>query len=380
MKKNIRTIVIFSEIDWKFLRQRHHVIAEYFHDKGYKVIFVQRVFSRIPSASELIDLFCKKILAYLKNNKIKDESTEIILKKSLYLPSNNRIINIYNKIISKYYYKYICEDSICYFFTPTPQILLKYLKRNNSLVIFDIIHNWWGMPWNKAFNKNNANLLCVNSDLLITDSSPIANFVESKFSKKISIMLPGVSNEWLKYCNCKPDSNLSNNKKLSSIFFGNLRSNSDIELLNDIAKTGVIVHIYGFLSNNVEISLHSSIIFFNAVPQERLVSQADDYDFVLLPYAQNEFSKYITPAKYFECLALGKPILSRSSLRHLEGWDKFVFDPYNSNKKVDFLYLESILDQYKKFDKSLDAKAIANSNSWSRRMYQLDQMINKIIM
>lgn len=379
MKKNIRKIVIFSEIDWKFLRQRHHVIAEYFHDKGYKVIFIQRVFSRVPRASELIDLFCKKILTYLRNNKIEDEPTEIILKKSLYLPINNKIAYTYNIIISKFYYKYICENSICYFFSPTPQILLKYLKRNNSLVIFDIIHNWWSMPWNKPFNNNNSNLLCENSDLLITDSAPIANFVENKFSKEISIVLPGVSNEWLNYCNSKPDSNLSKNKQLSSIFFGNLRSNSDIELLNDIAKTGVIVHIYGFLSNNVEISLHSSILFFNAVSQECLVGLADDYDFVLLPYAQNEFSKYITPAKYFECLALGKPILSRSSLIHLEGWDKFVFDPYNSNKKIDYIYLENILDQYKKFDKLLGAKAIANSNSWRSRMYQLDQMINKLI-
>ena len=46
-------VVIYSEIDWSFLEQRHHFIARRFRDEGFEVVFYQRVVGRIPTIRDI---------------------------------------------------------------------------------------------------------------------------------------------------------------------------------------------------------------------------------------------------------------------------------------------------------------------------------------
>ena len=63
-----KSMLIYSEVTWDFLDQRHHKLARYAAKNGYHVEFIQRVTSRIPPMREIIKIIKTKFLS--KNSKI----------------------------------------------------------------------------------------------------------------------------------------------------------------------------------------------------------------------------------------------------------------------------------------------------------------------
>ena len=143
----MKKIIIYTEIDWNFLDQRHHHLARYFADLGYKVEFVERVYSRLPSPMMLLRVLIKSIR---KSNKdyIKPRPNGIALRKSLFLPDISIIFSIYNYLLWFFYERKKQEDAFIYSFVDNAFILgkklVKFKKYNQSF--FDIIHNWWEFP------------------------------------------------------------------------------------------------------------------------------------------------------------------------------------------------------------------------------------------
>ena len=62
-----------------------------------------------------------------------------------------------------------------------------------------------------------------------------------------------------------------------------------------------------------------------SVDNKDLPKLITNYDGIVISYDKNLFSTSISPAKFYESLATGKPIFSRNNLEHLDGWSKFVY-------------------------------------------------------
>ena len=381
-QKDAKTnVIIFSEIEWGFLKQRHQLLAEYLANEGHMVTFVQKVPSRIPS----LRVFIHFIINFLRNNQSaitsKKSSTpdRVTLKLSAFLPQTNFLFRAYNKFIASAYYSALLRNGVAYIFSPSAVELVKHKSTKNYKVIFDIIHNWWELPWNTQTLSEAATYLIKKADNVICDSSPLANDLEKKHRRAIITVPPGVTEQWLNLAFSDSKYSILPRKETPRVvFFGNLRENSDTELLFELAAQGIQVDAYGTVTQSVLEQLGTNVNFFLPQTQSQLVCVVKQYDFVLLPYRNDAFSKWISPAKYFEVLALGKPILSRSKLYHLPGWEKLCFS-LDLSRSAHPMSLRDRLtkigqDYYQQDLDELSMK-IATENTWSMRFSVIEKVI-----
>ena len=350
--------IIVSEIEISFLKQRHHYIAEEFSKYG-DVIFIERVASR----SFTIKNVSKYLYGFIRNFKFFNRSAivnkgNITTLKSFYIPSNSVLALLYNKFLFKFLYQHHFKDSFVYTFTPT------FNFHGSKYVCFDIIHNWWDMPWNKKYIEIKLSNLLKNSDLVICDTKPIFDKLDNKINKKL--MLPGLSNKWLDGCRNTQIKNNFDKKLKNIVFFGNLRSNSDLQLIKDLSQN-YHIDIYGLIQEDCKFILNNNCVYKGKLSQEDLVIKLQDYDCVLLPYKNDDFSRFISPAKYFECIALKVPIISNSNLSALPLWDKLTIKAEKGIVCIDN-YL-SVKEFIKLNEKLVDE--IIEDNIWEKKVEKL---------
>jgi hypothetical protein len=358
-KTSFSKIIIYSEISWNFLEQRHHHLAKYFADKNYQVEFVQRVFSRVPSVREIVS---RIILASAGNSKSpirKDIPCNVTLRRSLFLPLDFPLSGIYNWILWFCFERRHQKNAIVYSFVNNPFLIGGDfpIGARYSLSVFDIIHNWWESPWRKRLHSVMADRNIKAFDKVVTDSPLIA---KDLVYKKIPhhMMLPGAGPEWLNIS--------STSTKVAPVFFGNLRLNSDVELIRCISGK-YSTDLLGLIHSSVADSIGEAHYLgeFNTAD---LIKRVSNYNVILLPYDQGEFSKTIAPAKYFEALATGALVVTGADMSHLPGFNDFVFRVDSlSHKALDGLQ-EAIAAQ------SINRQAqvaFAGQHLWKKRFEDL---------
>lgn len=367
-KRKMDKIIIYSEISWDFLDQRHHHLARYFAEKGYSVEFVQRVVGRIPSFQRLISLCFFNFSGLFSN--IEDKSNfnksipnNVELRKSWFLPHTFKIFSFYNYLVWWFVEKPRQVDSIIYSFVDNPYIIGKELSHlgKSKKSIFDIIHNWWDFPWNTEIHKKHANFCVAKFDYVVTDSQKI---VDKLLHQNIEahLMLPGISKPWL-HCTIFPTFS-----KVKPVFFGNLRTNSDIAFINTIADIFGI-DLYGIIDPDVQTMLSDSVNFCGRVDAELLPTFISKYNVVVLPYNNTEFSSSISPAKFYESLASGCSVITRADFSHVAGFEQFC---------IHFTSLEDVVNLN---DKLLNRKEIEEQQSfaakqtWPKRFDALSQFL-----
>ena len=351
------------------MEQRHHHLARYFARCGYEVIFVERVISRIPSVVELFRALLAKIATSGKSEN-KSLPNGITLHSSYFMPSTNPIFRIWNYCYWAICWKESQKNCFVYSFVDNPYVIGNIGDEMvaGRISVFDIIHNWWEYPWDNRIHNLNANRCLEIFGKLITDSAAMKKQLKTKAPiKEIYLMLPGVSKVWF------PQS--TNNEtlpgKLKVTFFGNLRLNSDVDLIQEfIDDSRYEVNIFGLVDKSI--SFRKNEINFHGVQSPKLVADFCSHsDIVLLPYNSDKFSSTISPAKFFECLATGALLVSRADLSHLPGWNSYVHsviayeDIHESISRA--LEIHST--------RSSEQVAFAKQHSWDNRFNQLARYI-----
>jgi len=368
-------IFIFSEISWSFLDQRHHILARHFASQNFKVIFVERVVSRIPSAIELTRLFYTKVRSLFEKRKKERKAIpkNILLKRSFFLPSTNGLFNVWNFFYWKFCWEKKQSNCLVYSFVDNPFVFGNQAdsESNGRIGCFDIIHNWWYLPWDTIVHKKNANRCLGIVSKVVTDSPLILSDIEKKLaSKKMHLMLPAVGADWL---NPEPylwDDSSLDRKKFTVTFFGNLRHNSDLELINYFVESkNFNVHIFGLIDKSINLNV-KQLKFHGAHSTATVSKFCHRSDIILLPYKDDKFSSSIAPAKYFESLATGALVISRAKLKHLPGWDKYIF--IVNDLKINLNEIEKALANSKKRAEQIK---FAKSHDWDSRMKLLQSYI-----
>lgn len=351
-------VVILSEINWSFLRQRHHFITEDFANQ-HDVVFVQRIASRDLNIENL-KLFLPSILRLRPSKKIKTQtqgSSNIKFVNSFYIPSDSIVASILNRIWYKLFLEKYVKDAFVYSFTPMIDLIEGY-----RFLCFDIIHNWWEMKWNQEVISKRLNLYLEKANVIITDSLPIFDRLRKLSLQSMPLLLlPGLGKDWFNFFQ---DESHKYKLKITSnklVFFGNLRSNSDLSLINRLSEV-YGVDLYGIVQDNCKSSLENCNIV-GEFSQDQLMYKLLGYDAVILPYKNDEFSNYISPAKYFECLSLKIPIISNSHLEHLPLWNDVVV---RFNEKTSSTELKKNIEitQNAIEDKSQEIDCILEKNIW----------------
>jgi len=241
--------------------------------------------------------------------------SNVTLRKSLFLPVALPLSGLYNWLIWFILERKYQKKAIIYSFVNNHFLIGGNFpfRAQHALSVFDIIHNWWEFPWHKKLHQTLVARNIRAYDKILTDSPVIAKKLNS-IKIRHHIMLPGVGLELL--------NTASSSSEVAPVFFGNLRSNSDIDLVRRVSEF-YNTKLLGLIDSSINGSIGNASYLgeFNSAD---LVKQISKYNIILLPYDGGEFSKTIAPAKYFEALATGALVVTRAEMKHLPGFDEYI--------------------------------------------------------
>ncbi len=176
--------------------------------------------------------------------------------------------------------------------------------------------------------------------------------------------------------------------KNTCAYFGSLTKGKGLEIILEISKLNknINFHIYGDLKlvfKQVDKNSYKNVKFYNHVDYYKIPKYMSRYHILLMPYLEKvsvrssnlDTSKYMSPLKLFEYLAMSKIIIASK----LKVYSHILKNNYNcflleSNNLLSWIHLiENIFKNIKKFE-SLRKSALKTS-----RKFTWDQRVEKIL-
>jgi len=363
MKANI---VILSNIEWGFLKQRHQFLAENLAENGYHVVFVESAAKRNITLADIPRIIkrLKKNFSEKKKPTKSGSYSGIHIVTPIVLPSTLKFFRVLNKLIfinklgKKISSKFIANlpvKVIWYAPTSTTRDLLSYLKPVKN--VYDCVSNFEAfknMPNDTVAIENNlikqADVVCVDCDFLLNK--------HKHKCRRIELIEPAVDFELF---NAPFKVRVVSKQIKSIVYYGQLESISkNPDLLVYLSQNGYDITVIGTVVEGTKLA--PSVTVKPPVPNDQLPHIIGKFDAVILPYNNSEFSNGVIPAKVFECFAVGLPIIASLS--------------YNLNK-YSHLFItgntyEEILSNLKnysaekEYQRSADKLQIAKEHSWGK--------------
>lgn len=321
---NKGVVIFFSEVDWDYLRQRHHFFAENYAKRGHNVLYVGRIGLRYPMLKEVFSHGINRIK--YKPHKTSEVNGVDLIGITL-LPPLNFLFNFFNKLVGLQQLadSITTSEVIIHCYQPT-SLILDFIEicigRNIDVkLVYDCVQDYRHHPARTIDLIANEKKLLSKCNLVIADS--FVNFDRLTCLCDKILVPPGVDIDHFDLSKLKKKT-FSRNEKIKLLYYGNIRKDLDINIINTIGgSTTFDLTLVGLL--NIEKSmLNTNIEVLKAVDYSYLPELIKEYDALLLPYdIHNPFVEAIIPAKFFECLRTGLPILS-TAMKSIEAYFEYL--------------------------------------------------------
>lgn len=376
-------IICISTIDWDFLWQRHQIFMHRFAQAGNRVfylenlnpnpeinrVFITRIFARIA-----------KIFFRAGAEERKTEANLTVITPFI-IPFKNRTANFLNeiiflKILLFYFRLKGIKSPVIWTYASTPSVLKLIKDLNPCFLAYDCVFDASlhpGSPKNIAISEKK---LITAANLILTDNHYL--FQKCKdINSNTHLMPPGVDYESFANPQIAVDADcFSNIKKPRICFFGGIdQIRLDLELIAFIAgkkPDWSIVLLGPVIKTDISCLKLDNVFLKGPVEHGQLPGYLAKMDILILPYKIIPFSKSIFPAKTFECLATGKPVISTP----LEELSYLKSKPIKiASAKEEFLKsIEEALASDQEEAKKERLKT-AQDNSWAKRLENLEKII-----
>ncbi len=387
-----QTIICLSTIDWHYAKQRHQILMEKFARSNNQVIFVEHLgFSR-QKLTDFANIARRIFRALFSSKKIRSQAKLIPNLKIitfLVLPPQNKLFNFINKhfflkILSKKLLKICKQKPIVWTYLATTTVVNLVNKLKPKILIYDCVYDALRHPEAPKDIALSEQKILAQADIVLTDALYFYNH-KKNYNKNVHQIPPGVDFEHFHSKQQEPIKQLmSEIKKPRLCFFGcigkeNLRINLD--LLESIAKQSPewsIVIIGPLVNMEVPDNLSEldNIKWLGFIPYTELPQYLAQCDVLILPYKINDFTESVLPAKVFECLATGKPIVS-TALPELKSYRQYFSIAENDREFIAAIENALNTDTPKNSQIRID---FAQTNTWEERFKAICTIIkNKLV-
>lgn len=298
--------LIISSIDWGAAWQRHQIFAAQMAEAGHDVFFVENTGFRNPSLQDVPRVFSR--LGSLTGRRERPT-----------LPPRLRVISpavlpptwlLFREANASLLVPYLASQLrsrglrpgcivVCYFPTPTTLALIEEV--GPSLVVYDCASNFRGHPHAPPDFARDERRLLDASALVVTDSDFLFEQKKAEHAN-VAQVHQGVPE---RFFDARPPS--GGWRKLC--YYGTWIDDIDPRYIAALAEAGFDVTISGFIKASTA-SLPSSVKILPPTTPEKLVERLQEFDAFLFPYRVNAFTRGVIPAKIYECLAMGRPVLA----------------------------------------------------------------------
>jgi teichuronic acid biosynthesis glycosyltransferase TuaH len=359
MKKKLLYIM---HIDWKFIKQRPHFIAE--------------------GLSEVYDItivhFCSKQYLFKNFDNSTRNQKNLNILPAIRLPLyENKVIYGLNKSYLELYFKFLIKKYDPDFIWITFPQLYDYIPPNTGCkIIYDCMDEATRFGFKNYFKSKILEL----EKKLVEDASvifvPSNHFMENLIEKY----------------RCRDKFVLVRNA-----FGGEIIDTKEADKKRETFKIGYIGVISEMIDfENVKITLdkfknieyhfigpyelkerikHDRIIYYGQVPYDELYNYVKDYNCLIVPFKLNESVKIADPVKIYGYINYNKPIIS-VYFKELDRFSQFIHFYSNIEELIDLLK-QIIENSYVKYSYSDRIKFLEN-NSWDSRIYEILKQLDRL--
>ncbi|MBI5245391.1 MAG: oligosaccharide flippase family protein [Elusimicrobia bacterium] len=362
-----RQVLILSSVDWDAVWQRHHALAESMAKAGAEVFFVENTGFRDLKWSDAGRVLGR--LARILSHAPRRRGRRIVAP--LTLPPTRPLFRALNAVyfvpllLRRLRRQRLRPHPLVFAYLPTATTLQILDSVEPGLVVYDSVDNFYGHPSPPADMKETESELLRRSSLVLATSRFLYEAAKAKHPNVLNIH-HGVSPGFF----LSPEEMPSAYRRLC--YFGTVWSAVDFAPLKALAESGFEVTLIGPVKEKLP-PLPPSIRFLPAVAHSDLPRALASYDVLLLPYAQTPYNLGVVPAKTYECLATGKPVLA-SALPSLEGFEDVL---YFARKPEDFVRVVRSLPQTETLKKASARIEAAREHSTIAQFRKIEAAIHE---
>ncbi|QIN81728.1 glycosyltransferase [Rubrobacter tropicus] len=363
-------VVVLSGVRWDFLWQRHQALATLFDRAGYPTAFVETTGLANPGPSA-----SRKVAARLRRTGRKDPGGGPFVYPPLVLPPTYRAFRVANRKlflprVARDLRGFLGERPIVVAYPPTRTTLDLIPHLDPRLVLYDLADDYERFPGAPKDIASTERELLVLADLVSCTSEPLLRKAR-RVRPDAFPSGPAVDYERFAALREHPPALPAR----TVCFFGHLgRERLDFEVLRAIARAGFRVRLLGNAERAEKGFLgEPNVEYRGEVPHHLLPAALAGVDAFILPYRMGDLTHAISPAKTYECLATGRPVVA-SPLPALESLSKHV---YLADGPEGFVEALGNLEGTETGERVRARNRLARENSWEARFRELEDVISR---
>ena len=366
---------------WDGFQYFAHHLSRYLINNGFQVFFIEKTPQRWPKNIILDSLdWLRKSRNQTISARSNSNSNRIHVITPRWLPPAKWLRKINRFIIKRDINKINkLRENI-----QTPPVLILFHPTYNALDFIDLSH-----PSAVAYINNfNYEALNVMKDLFESEieilSRSNALFGLTNFcANRIKHLIPSKNTY-----QCPPGVNYDLFSKAfrgdesivckTAYYFGGIGPHLDLSIFDALADSGIHIVMDGVVDPTIHSELNSKFEIRPPSLHRQLPTVLRDADCLVIAYKSTEYMKGVFPAKFFECLATGKPILV-SGISELKPYYDIVYNVEGSGQKaIEVVNNFSVTETPERI---LKRKKIAKEADWSKRfeifLSQFNEQIKK---
>ena len=368
-------VVILAGIRWDFLWQRHQILATRFARAGYPTTFVETtgLSNPRPSGASL-----RNVLARIRRSGRERPARErgLAVYSPLTAPPTHRL---FRRINERVFVPRAVRDlralagpePVVVAYPPTSTTLGLISGLRPRLVLYDCSEDYEGFSGIPRDIASTERELLRRADLVCCTSTPLLEKVRPLRPDAL-LSRPGVDYELFETLQGDRGGEIR-----TVCFFGHLsRERTDFRTLRAIAAAGFEVRLVGGLGRVDGGFLKTpGVDYRGEVPHEQLPDVLAGVDAFVLPYRFNRLTRSISPAKTFECLATGKPVVA-APLPALAELAEYV---YLAGRPEDYVEVLKSLRRLETEGKVRARIELARENSWEARFGEIEEELWRML-
>jgi glycosyltransferase involved in cell wall biosynthesis len=362
-------VVILSGVRWDFLWQRHQTLATLFAGAGYPTVFVETTGLANP---RLTGTTLRRVFDRIRRSGGAGEKQSPERDLTLYAPltapptygafrwSNAKLL--LPRIISDLR-KIAGPHPVVVAYPPTRTTLGLISGLDPRVVLYDCSDDYQRFPGAPKDIGETERELLLRADLVSCTSAPL---LERARSIRPDAFLSPPAVDYERFAVLQgPCAEIN-----TVCFFGHVSPERiDVDVLRTIAGAGFEVRVLGGIERDlIEMT---GVDYRGEVSHAGLPSALAGVDAFLLPYKVNALTRSISPAKTYECLATGKPVVAA----HLPAMLDLAEYVYLAQKKEDYVAVLRDLQHLESEEKWRARIELARENSWDTRFRELEEAL-----
>jgi glycosyltransferase involved in cell wall biosynthesis len=369
-------VIILSGVRWGFLWQRHHALATMFARAGYPTVFVETTGLADPRPGVRT---LRKVASRLRRAGHEAPSGErgLTVYAPLAFPPTREVFRRANR---RFFVPRIARDlqaiagpsPVVVAYPPTRTTLDLISSLQPRAVLYDCSDDYEHFPSAPGDIAATERELLLLADLVSCTSKHLLDKVRPV---RPDAFPSGPAVNYERFAVLQDERRSGRFRTVC--YFGSVsRERTNLAALRAVAEAGFEVRLLGGLGRVDRVfSRTPNIDFRGKVPHPELPAALAGVDAFVLPYEVNGLTAGISPAKTYECLATGRPVVASPlpALKELSG------HVYLAERPEGFVAALRALGELETEERARARIELARRNSWEARFAELEEALWRVL-